>query len=161
MNCEHCCQNAKSVFDNATCVFSCQRNLTIFLLNVLLNLKNNCDQYCYCELSQECTVCQFKKIYSNDEYEIYGNCFDLTFLAIFHVNLYHCLEELFETKKHIVCHLIFSTFKYAHYDWFTGKKYVVFLEEAVAFYEKKQIDKIKNNGCQLVIDPLKIQDVSK
>ena len=113
-------------------------------------------------MSRECAVCQLKKLYVDDEFEIYRNCFDLTFLAIFHENLYASLEELFEMKKHVVCHLTFSKFKYIHYDWFTGKKIrFFFLEEVAAFFKKKKIAKIKNNGCKVVVEPLKIQDVSR
>ena len=39
MNCECCCQNDKSAFANARCLFTCSRDLTIFLVNVVLNLK--------------------------------------------------------------------------------------------------------------------------
>ena len=41
--------------------------------------------------------------------------------TMFHANLYACLYELFNTKKHIVCGLINVEYNYSHKDWFTGK----------------------------------------
>ena len=42
------------------------------------------------------------------------------------------------------------------------KKYVFFfLKKSLPSSRKKKIAKIKNNGCKVVAEPLKIQDVSR
>ena len=143
INCKNCHHNEKSKFDEPTCVFSCRRDLIIFLLDILLNIKKNWWQFCRCELSIECRVCEFKRLYANDKYVIYRNCFNLHFQAVFHRNMYDCLEEQLEIKNHIVCHLISSRFKYTFDVWFTGKQNVFFLQEIVNLFEQKQIEKIK------------------
>ena len=83
----------------------------------------------------ECSVCQIKKLFANDESDIYRNMLDLTYLGAFHANLFACLEVIFDTKKHIVCNLIFVEYKYSHIDWYTGKKYLISLSEALDFYQ--------------------------
>ena len=79
---------------------------------------------------------------------------DLTYLGAFYTNLFACLEDIFHTKKHIVCNLIFVEYKYSHIDWYAGKKYLTSLNETFDFYQQKQIDKIRNNSCKVVIKPI-------
>ena len=47
MSCENCCQNDISDFRKKLCEFDNRRDMSIFLLNVVLNLKNEC--FCFCE----------------------------------------------------------------------------------------------------------------
>ena len=49
MSCENCCQNDISDFRKKLCEFDSRRNLSIFLLNVALNLKN--EHFSFCEVS--------------------------------------------------------------------------------------------------------------
>ena len=67
-----------NVFNYATYFFSTRHNLVAFLLNILLNVKNEWLWFCYCRsIRGKCSVCQFRDVYKDDEYEIYQNCFDL------------------------------------------------------------------------------------
>lgn len=143
MDCQKCCQNNFSAFKEATCVFENRRDLSPFLLNVVLNLKENGKLYCFCHHTSECEVCQIRKIFFDDEYDIYKNIFDLNFVAQFHANLHACLEELFNTKKHIVCNLIFVEYRYFHVDWYMVKKNVFLLSKVIDLYH--------NNGYRVVL----------
>ena len=82
MVCQNCYKNNTESFEKATCGFDSQRSLVLFLLNVIINIEDIRDKYCFCE---KCVVpflvCQFR--YLNDEYMIYENLFNLHFLADF------------------------------------------------------------------------------
>ena len=73
------------------------------LLNAFFNIKCFNDQLCYCENGKECLICKIKGIYTNFEYDLYKNMFDLDFLIEFHSNLYHCLNQFFQIKKKTLC----------------------------------------------------------
>ena len=122
--------NEKLKFDEAACVLL-QKRPGYFFAKYIAEHKKKWRQYCYCKLSTECRVCEFKKLYADDEYVIYRNCFNLHFLAVFHRNMYHCLEELLKIKSHVACHLIFSKSKNTFDDWFTGKQNSFFLQETL------------------------------
>lgn len=77
--------------------------------------------------------------------------------TMFHTNLYACLYELFNTKKHKVCGLINVEYNYSHKDWFTGKKYLIPLGDAIDFYQQKEMDRIKNNSCKVVLEDILLQ----
>ena len=156
MSCSrNCYQDNKEAFDRATCVFSSRRALVVFLLNILLNIKKEWEKYCYCEmLPGKCSVCRFRDVFKDDEYQIYKNCFDLHFLAEFHLNFYNCLERLLAVNNHVVCHLINVPFRYHFKDWFTGSDEYFDLPYCVEMYEKREIEKITSNGCRVVIGPL-------
>ena len=88
MSCHRCFQDNKEAFDHATCIFSTRHDPVVFLLNILLNVKKEWLCFCYCESTRgKCLACQFRNVYKDDEYEIYQNCFDLHFLAVFHQNM--------------------------------------------------------------------------
>ena len=99
-------------------------------------------------------MCQFREVYEDDEYEIYQNCFDLHYLAVFHWIMYDCLETLLKVNNRVVCRLINSDFSYLFKDWFNGEKKTFPLRQIVDLYEKTQIKIIQNNGCRVVVEPL-------
>ena len=138
MDCLKCCQNNKEKFNQDTCVFACRRDLVVFLLNVSLNIKKHWERYCYCKTAaKRCLVCEFRLLYQDDEYQIYKNCFDLHYLAVFYRNMYDCLEELSKLNNHLVCNLLFSKSCYTFDDWFTGQKNVFVLDKVVGLFEEK------------------------
>ena len=55
-----------------------------------------------------------RRLFLNDEYEIYRNILDLNYLASVHANLSGCLLKRFKLERHIVCHLIFTEYEYTH-----------------------------------------------
>ena len=124
MSCQNCFQDNIDAFEKATCVFSSRRPLVIFLLNVVLNIKDLWDRYCFCEKSciSPCFVCQFRLVYLNDDFDIYENFFDLHFLFTFHRHLYKNLKRApLEIDSHFLCELINKKYFYTHKNWFDGK----------------------------------------
>ena len=74
MPCCNCFKNDAEAFEKATCVFDSRRSLVLFLLNVLLNIEEIWEKYCFCEKCViPCLVCQFRIAYIHDEYDIYEN----------------------------------------------------------------------------------------
>lgn len=111
----------KNFFERSACIFRSRCSLVIFLLNVVLNIKELWEDYCYYEkLSEKCSVCQFRMIYLND-FDLYEHSFDFNFLANYHSHFYNNLVKLLGVKNHIVCKLVNTKFYYLHKDWFTGK----------------------------------------
>ena len=55
MSCKNCLQNDEESFERSTCIFRSRWSLVIFLLNVVLNIKELWEDYCYYEkLSEKC-----------------------------------------------------------------------------------------------------------
>ena len=94
MSCQNCFKNNMDAFEKATCVFSSCRPLVIFILNVLLNIKDFKNCLCICKKDFLCLPCQFRMVYLNDDYDIYENSFNLHFLFVFHRHLYENLKRL-------------------------------------------------------------------
>ena len=121
MSCKNCLQNDEESFERSTCIFRSRWSLVIFLLNVVLNIKELWEDYCYYEkLSEKCSVCQFRMVYLND-FDLYEHSFDFNFLVNYHSHVYNNLVKLLGVKNHIVCKLVNTKFYYLHKDWFTGK----------------------------------------
>ena len=81
MSCKNCLQNDEESFERSTCIFRSRWSLVIFLLNVVLNIKELWEDYCYYEkLSEKCSVCQFRMVYLND-FDLYEHSFDFNFLV--------------------------------------------------------------------------------
>ena len=80
MSCENCCQNDISDFRKKLCEFDSRRNLSIFLLNVALNLKN--EHFCFYEgsgksgLPDEVTVFKWWiwNLQKHSGFELFGIC---------------------------------------------------------------------------------------
>ena len=124
MSCQNCFKDNIDAFEKATCVFSSRRPLVIFLLNVVLNIKDLWERYCSCEKSciSPCLVCQFRLVYLNDDFDIYENSFDLHFLFTFHRHLYENLKRaLLEIDSHFVCKLINKKYFYTRKTGLTEK----------------------------------------
>ena len=110
MTCQNCFKDNVDAFEKVTCQFYSRVSLVIFLPNVVLNVKDLRDHYCFCEKQVDvlpCSVGQFRAVYLCDEYNIYENSDDLNFLSNFHRHVYKNLKcLLLETDYHIACHLI-------------------------------------------------------
>ena len=158
MNCRDCFKDRAKAFEKATCHFPNRRSLVVFLLNVVLNVKDLWKSLCYCEKRADgfpSHVCQFRTVYLNDEYDIYQNLFDLNFLIKFHTHLLRNLKcILFKTDSHFSCHLINKKFCYIHKDWFDGSKEQFFLPYFLDLCENRKINDIKNNDFKVVLDPI-------
>ena len=108
------CQNSSSSeltqleFEKKTCVFKDGQQLLFALLNTLLNIKWFNDQLCYCENKKECLICKIKRIYTDYEYDLYKNMFDLDFLIKSHSNF----DQLFKIRKHSVWLILSNKYYY-------------------------------------------------
>ena len=152
MVCENCFQENKDSFEQKTCSIVERRQLIVFSLNVILNIETTFKEYCYCDaVVVKCSVCQFQDAFKNTEYDIYENCFNFHFLVTLHANWYICLKKLLAVSDHFVWYLINKSFCYKHKDWFTGQIDLYSLSDCIAAYEKREIDKIKNNSFKIVI----------
>ena len=148
MTCQNCFKDKVDAFEKATCQFNCRRSLVIFLLNVVLNIKDLWIHYCFCDKIDvlSCSICQFWVVYLNDEYDIYENSFNLNFLLNFHRHLYKNLKcQLLETDFHIAYRLINKKYSYVHKDWFDGSLEQFYLPYCLDIYENRKINQIKNN----------------
>ena len=160
MNCQKSFKDNVEAFEKATCQFRSWRSLVIFLLNVILNIKDLWDRYCFCDKVGvlPCLVCQFRVVYFNDEYDIYENSFNLNFLSDFHQHVVRNLRcLLLETDSHIACHLINKKYFYMHKYWFDGSIEQFYLPYCLDVYENKKINDIKNKDFKIVIDPLPLK----
>ena len=122
MTCQNCFKGKVEAFEKATFQFNSQHSLVTFLLNVVLNVKDLWDQYCFCDKVSflRCSVCQFRTVYLNNEFDIYENSFDLNFLLNFHWHVCKNLKSLLEIDCHMACQLINRKYFYVHKDWFDG-----------------------------------------
>ena len=148
MTCNNCFKDNVDAFEKATCQFNSLRSLVIFLLNVVLNIKDLREQYCFCEKVKNsvnrCSVCQFRIAYLNDEYDIYENSFDLYFLSKFNTHLVKNLKcLLLESDSHIACRLVNKRFCYVFKDWFDGKLEQFFYHIASIFLKIEKLTKLK------------------
>ena len=59
MSCQNCFKANIDAFEKATCVFSSRRPLVIFLLNMVLNIKDFRDRFCICKKDSDlpCLPC--------------------------------------------------------------------------------------------------------
>ena len=94
-------------------------------------------------------MCKIKRIYTDYECDLYKNMFNLVFLTKYYYNLYHYLDQLFKIKKHSTWFILSNKYYYVWKDWFDGKKYQVYLLEAITHKKEKNINKIKNNDFQI------------
>ena len=157
MTCQNCFKYNVDAFEKGTFQFYSRRSLFILLRNIVLNVKDLWEQYCFCNKVGVllCSVCQFPAVYLNDEYDIYENSFDLNFLSNFHRRVYKNLKyPLFETDCHIACHLINRKYFYIHKDWFDGSLERFYLPYCLDIYENKKMNEIKNNDFKIVLDPI-------
>ena len=69
----NCFKDNSEGFEKATCQLGSRCSLVIFLLNVVLNIKDLWDRYCFCDKVSilPCLVCQFRTVYLNGDYDIY------------------------------------------------------------------------------------------
>ena len=120
MTCQKCFIDDVEAFGKATCQFYSRRSLVIFLLNVVLNIKDLWEHYCFCDKVGvlPCSVCQFRAVYLNDEYDIYENSFGLNFLLNFQSHVFRNLKSLLEIDCHMAYQLINRKYFHIHKYWF-------------------------------------------
>ena len=96
MDCQYCTELNQLEFEKKTCNFKNRRELfLLLLLNTLLSIKYFNDKLYYCEDGKECLICKIEIIYTDFEYDLYKDMFDLNHLIECHSNLYHYLNQLF------------------------------------------------------------------
>ena len=156
MNCRNCYKDNEESFKIFTCNFKGRRSLVVFLLNIVLNAQELRNEYCFCEkVLEECSVCQFRMLCWNDQYDLYENSFDLNFLLTFHDHMRRNLSKLLDIKDcHFACELINRQYFYSHKSWFDGQIEKFYIPYCLAIYENDKINTIKNNEFKVVLDPI-------
>ena len=155
MSCQNCFKNSMDAFEKATCVFSSRRPMVIFILNVLLNIKDFRDRFCICKKDFPCLLCQFRMVYLNEDYDIYKNSFNLHFLFVFHRHLYENLKRLLvEVESHLAGKLINKKYFYVRKDFFDGKIERFYLSDCLEDYENKKINYIKKKDLKIALDKI-------
>lgn len=152
MHCQNCNELNQSEFERRTCTFKNRRELLLFLSNTLLNIKCFNYQLCYCQKRKEYLVFKIKRTYTDYEYELYKNMFDLDVLSNCHSGLHPHLYQLFNTKK--VCFTLSNENYYVWKDWFNRKNYRVSLSDAIKPKEEHDINKITNNDFKIELTTL-------
>lgn len=117
--------HAKIVF------FGKRQDMLIFILNVILNIKNYFLDHCKCNGENICQPCEIADIFNEETtYKILKNCFDLDLLSNVTENLHLNLNKLLEKHDHFLCTVINERYHYYHKCFFTGKH--IFLDVGVA-----------------------------
>ena len=154
MDCQDCLKRNKELFEKKPHLFEDHHHLTLFLINIVLNIQNFWSVFCCCKRSEICLVCQAKVCYQNYEDKIYDKCLDLNFLAETRENIYRNLLRLLTLDNHFVCRIINQKYCYIHKNWFTGEKFKYDLDYCFTTLEQKKLEKIKNNNCKVVLRPI-------
>ena len=96
---------------NSTCYFKSRRSLATFLLNIILNVQELWNNCFFCEkVLEEYSICQFRMLYWNDQYDLYENSFNLKFLLRFHHHVHRNLRKLLEINDcHFICELLIGS----------------------------------------------------
>ena len=127
--CNNCFLNDQYKLENKSCFFKDRHVLTLFLLNIILNIKKKWLDFCKCDGKTMCLACRSNIIYREYQYNIYQHCLNLDFLAKVRENLFDNLEKMLTLNNHFVCEIINKKFHYEHKDWFTGEKILLDLEK--------------------------------
>ena len=152
MECENCFVNKTEKFQKASCIFKSRQLLVIFLLTVVLNIEKFWEDFCfYTDSKLNCSVCQMRVVYLNDQYDIYENSFNMDFLLKFHQHLIKNLNSLCEIECHFACKVINEKYFYTLKDLFDGSKKHFDLSNCVNEFENKKINQIKNTDFNIVI----------
>lgn len=154
MVCRNCLQEDNEIFKYKCNVFGNRHYLVLFLVNIILNIKKMRNDFCKCDGETICLVCQSMKIYKDYEHVVYRNCLNLDFLCKVRENLIQNMYRLFTMNNHFVCKIINEKYQYDHKDWFTGNKNFYDLDSALTFFEQKQINKIINNNCKVLVEKI-------
>ena len=129
--------------------------MVIFILNVLLNIKDFRDRFCICKKDFPCLLCQFRMVYLNEDYDIYKNSFNLHFLFVFHRHLYENLKRLLvEVESHLAGKLINKKYFYVRKDFFDGKIERFYLSDCLEDYENKKINYIKKKDLKIALEKI-------
>ena len=156
MNCHNCYKDNEESFRNFTCYFKSRCWLVTFLLNIILNAQELWNNYCFCEKDlEECSICQFRMLQWNDQYDLYENSFNLNFLLRFHNHVHRNLKKLLEINGcHFPRELINRQYFYSHKSWFDGQIKKFYIPYCLEIYKNDKINAIKNNEFKVVLHPI-------
>ena len=156
MVCKNCFQEDNEMFKYNCNVFKDRHNLVLYLINIVMNIKEIWMDFCKCIGEEICLVCQANMFYKKYEHTIYRNCLNLNFLAKVRENVCGNLNKLLTLNNHFVCEVINRKYQYKHEDWFTGKQLFFDLELCLTKWEEKQISNILSNNCQVILESLNL-----
>ena len=150
--CSICRSLTKDNFDQKTSVFTSGRDVLYFLLNTLLTIKKYRDHLCHCsQREQKCTICDITNEFYGVEYDLYENMLNFDFLSQIHHRLFMHLNKMFVSNR-CLCLILNNKLTYIWKDWYTGEKHSIYLEGAIAYKKKIDMDKIKLNDCRVCLN---------
>ena len=131
--------------------FEKRRDMTIFMLNVILNIQHFLMDHFKCDGLKICLFCKIADIYKEKTvYEIYKNCLDLDFFKQGERKSPPEFERLLEKHDHFLCKVINEKYLYYHECFSTGKKCFYDVGYCLKNWEKFQIEKIKKKDPRVV-----------
>ena len=116
MVCKNCFLFDQEKLEVQCCFSKDRHSLVLSLLNVILNIQKKWMNFCQCDGSKICLVCQCNIVYKEYQYTIYKNCLNLDFLAKVRENLHKNLLKLIESNNHFLCEIINEKIRYYHKD---------------------------------------------
>ena len=62
------------------------------------------EEYCSCLNAgkETCLICQFRRLYFDDQFKLFEHCFGFNYLVQFHYHLFENLQRLFKENTHIL-----------------------------------------------------------
>ena len=152
VGCKNCFLFDADKLNSKVGYFNTQRDMLVFLLNVVMNIKVHGLKFCKCN-RVICEPCQIANIFKEEiTFKLYENCFNLDLLNKVKENLHIHLINLLEKKDHFLCKIINDKYYYVHRCYFTGKTITKDVYSAVLEWESSQIKEIKNNNSRVTVE---------
>ena len=130
--------------------FKTRRDMVLFILNVLLNIKDLFMNNCKCDGENICQPCNMAEVFDEKTvYKIYKNCLNLDFLLKVQENLHLHMCTLYEKKDHFLCQIINEKFHYHHKCMFTGTNLYVDVSVAYSEWGKIKIEEISKKEAKV------------
>ena len=132
--------------------FETRKDLVLFLLNIVLNIKDLFIDNCKCDGENICQPCSMGEIFNEKTvYEIYKNCLNLDFLSKIKEKLHLNMCTLFDKKDDFLCKIINKKFNYYHKCMFTGTDVYPDLFVVYSEWEKIKIKELVTNDAKVIV----------
>ena len=152
MACKNCFIYDEIKLHSKVGFFEKRKDLVLFLLNVVLNIKDLFMDHCKCDSESICQSRVMGEIFNEKvAQEIYKNCLDYDFLCKIKENLHLNICTLLNKKDHFLCKIINKKYNYYHKCMFTRTD--IYVNVSVVVYsewEKIKIKELVTNDAKVV-----------
>ena len=148
--CENCFLFDEEKLDKEMNYIEDKHSLTLFLLNVILNIQEIWNEFCICDGENICLPCQANICYREYQYSVYKSCLNYDFLIQIKDNLYSNLIKRVPSYNHFLCKIINKKYKCEYKSWFSGETVEYDLDFCLKFYKEKKINGILNNDIKVI-----------